>query len=129
MLGGFSSVVLAAQAAVAIVSPGVVGLWSTAGDEGLVRIEACGEAICGRATGDPATEGLLIMKLKPTGPGRWGEGWIHNPNDGRSYRASVSLTPDGRLRLKGCLVGPLCRTQTWTRAGRLARTSMPAPAF
>jgi uncharacterized protein (DUF2147 family) len=127
MLGQFLALVLAAQAAVAVVSPPVVGLWATAGDEGLVRIEACGGAICGRATGDPATEGLLIMKLRPTGPDRWGDGWIRNPDNGKTYKASISLTDDGRLRLRGCLVVPLCRTQTWTRAGRMARTSPPAP--
>jgi uncharacterized protein (DUF2147 family) len=127
MLGGFSALVLAAQAAVAIASPAVVGLWATAGDEGLVRIEACGGAICGRATGDPATEGLLIMKLRPTGPDRWGDGWIRNPDDGKTYKASISLTGDGRLRLRGCLVVPLCRTQTWTRAGRMAGMIRPTP--
>jgi uncharacterized protein (DUF2147 family) len=144
MLGGFSGLVLAAHAAVTIVapswSPSVFGLWSTAGDEGLVRIEACGAAICGRiadsgpatlaSTGpshDQAVTGMLIMKLKPTGPGRWGEGWIRNPDDGKTYKASVTLTPDGRLRLRGCLVFPLCRTQTWRRAGRMAGATPPQP--
>jgi uncharacterized protein (DUF2147 family) len=113
----------------------VVGVWRTAGDVGLVRIEACGEAICGRIADspqpgealqtdthnpDPALRdrpmaGLLILKLTRLGPNRWGNGSIYNPNNGRNYRASVELTGDGRLRLRGCLVGPLCRTQTWTR--------------
>ncbi|HEY2483076.1 MAG TPA: hypothetical protein VGI30_12900, partial [Caulobacteraceae bacterium] len=98
MLGSFLGLVLAAHAAVTIVSPSwspsVFGLWATAGDEGLVRIEACGEDICGRVADDsgPATltstgpshdqavPGMLIMKLKPTGPDRWGAGWIRNPD-------------------------------------------------
>jgi uncharacterized protein (DUF2147 family) len=125
----------------------VAGVWKTAGDGGLIRIEACGEAICGRIAAsspedaaqrdihnrNPALRtrpivGLLIMKLSPIGPQRWGNGWIYNPDDGHSYRASVALGGDGRLRLKGCLVGPLCRTQTWIRAGGFAGREPPATA-
>ncbi|HEY2178991.1 MAG TPA: DUF2147 domain-containing protein [Caulobacteraceae bacterium] len=126
---------------------GVAGVWKTAGaDGGLVRVKACGEAICGRITGlppqyaaekdihnrDPALrarsmEGLLIFKLTPEGPNRWGNGSIYDPDDGHSYKASVTLGGDGRLRLKGCLIGPLCRTQTWMRAGSLAGGKPPTP--
>ncbi|HEY2481337.1 MAG TPA: DUF2147 domain-containing protein [Caulobacteraceae bacterium] len=134
-----TALLLGVQAQATGVWPGVIGLWRTAGDEGLIRIEACGEAICGRiaeAAGDAPAQtdarnpdpalrarpiaGLLIMKLKRLAPGRWGEGFIYNPDNGRSYRASIDLTGDGSLRLRGCLVAPLCRTQTWTRVGRLA---------
>ena len=130
-------------------SPGVVGLWKTAGDEGLIRIEACGVEICGHIANtpqpgdtqiqtdvrnpDPALrdrpiDGLQILKLKPLGPSRWGDGYIYNPEDGRHYRASIDLAPDGRLRLRGCLIAPLCRTQTWTRAGRLAERGAVRPS-
>ncbi len=130
-----SALLLALHAAAYVAPLGVVGLWRTAGDEGLVRIEACGEAICGRAVDDTprqnvgshdggphdqSVDGQLIMKLKPLGPGHWGDGWIQNPDSGKSYKASITLAPDGRLRLKGCLVVPLCRTQTWTRASGVA---------
>jgi uncharacterized protein (DUF2147 family) len=150
MIVALLPLILAAQAHMSDLAPGVVGLWKTARDEGLIRIEACGGAICGRIadaapTGggpvqmdvknpdptlrDRPIEGLVIMKLKPTGPGRWGEGYVYNPDDGRSYKASASLAPDGRLRVKGCLVVPLCRTQTWTRANGFAERSATTPAF
>jgi uncharacterized protein (DUF2147 family) len=141
------AVLLAFSPAAQADAAGVTGLWRTADNGGLVRIEACGEAICGRIANsspeyaaqkdvhnrDPALRdhpitGLLIMKLTPTGPGRWGKGWIYNPDDGRSYQASVTLSDDGRLRLKGCLVAPLCRTQIWTRAGALAGRDPTAAA-
>ena len=150
MIVALLPLLLAAQAHVADVAPGVVGLWRTAQDEGLIRIEACGAAICGRIA-DPAPagggpiqtdaknpnpalrdrpiEGLVILKLKPIGPGRWGEGSIYNPDDGRSYKASASLAPGGHLRVKGCLVVPLCRTQTWTRANGFAERGAATPAF
>src|SRR5271168_3955063 len=109
LLAALSALALASQAAASGVSPGIIGLWKTAGDEGLVRIEACGQAICGRAVDDTpprmnasnrdvdvhdqAVDGALIMKLKPLGPGRWGDGWIQNPDNGKTYNASITLTP------------------------------------
>lgn len=149
-----SALVLAAQAHASGVSPGVVGLWKTPREGGLIRIEACGAAICGRITDSPPAgapvqkdvrnpdptlrnrpiDGLVIMKLKSIGPGRWGNGVIYNPDDGKTYMASMDLTDDGRLRLKGCIVAPLCRTQTWTRAHidarviAMARPSAAEPA-
>jgi uncharacterized protein (DUF2147 family) len=143
LLVALSALALALHAAASGASPEIVGLWRTAGDEGLVRIEACGQAICGRAVDDrppqtktnvgnrnpdQAVDGQLIMKLKPLGRGQWGDGWIHNPDNGKTYKASITLTPDGRLRLKGCLVVPLCRTQTWTRAGSFAGRGITIPA-
>ncbi len=146
MFVALSALAMALHAAASGVSPVIVGLWRTAGDEGLVRIEACGQAICGRAVDDPppqirtnagnrdpdfhdqAVDGQLIMKLKPLGPGHWGDGWIHNPDNGKTYKASITLTPDGRLRLRGCIVVPLCRTQTWTRAGSFAGRGVTIPA-
>ena len=123
----------AVQAHAAGVSPAVAGLWKTPGDDGLISIEACGEEICGRIASAPATAdspaqlGRLIMKLKPTSPDHC-EGWIINPDNGRRYHASVALTPEGLLRLRGCLVAPLCRTQTWTRVDVVAgRTPAPPP--
>jgi uncharacterized protein (DUF2147 family) len=124
-------------------APSVAGLWKTQGDDGLIRIDPCGPSICGRiasasdpsaptdshnpnpALRDRAREGMVILKLSPIGPDRWGDGWIYNPDNGKSYRASIALAGNGRLRLRGCLVFPLCRTQTWTRADRLAGTAAP----
>lgn len=141
MFVALSALVLALQAAAPGASLEVVGLWRTAGDEGLVRIETCGPEICGRAVDDPPpqrnassrgslrdSDGQLIMKLKRLGPGRWGDGWIQNPDNGKTYKASITITPDGRLRLKGCIAVPLCRTQTWTRVGRFAGGGVSATA-
>lgn len=118
--------------------PGVTGLWRTPVDGGgLVRISRCGTDICGVVVDSPrlrsnpdqrdvrnrdATRrdrrlrGLAMLRASPTGPGRWGDGWVYNPEDGRTYRGSIEQLPDGRLRLRGCVVAPLCRTQIWERA-------------
>jgi len=117
---------------------GALGLWRTPVDGGgLVRIARCGADICGTVVDSPRLRahpdqrdvrnrdaarrdrplrGLLILRASATGPDRWGDGWVYNPEDGRTYRGSIERLPDGRLRLRGCVVAPLCRTQVWTRA-------------
>lgn len=116
----------------------VIGLWRTPVDGGgLVRISPCGGDICGVVVDSPRLRsnpdqrdvrnrdvsrrdrrlrGLNMLRASPTGPGRWGEGWVYNPEDGRTYRGSIERLGDGRLRLRGCVVAPLCRTQIWERA-------------
>jgi uncharacterized protein (DUF2147 family) len=115
----------------------ILGVWRTPSDGGsTVRISACGDAVCGQIlssptlranpnqqdarNSDPALrarrlQGLRILQVRPQGPGRWSDGWVYNPTDGKTYRGSITLTQDGRLRLTGCVVRPLCQTQTWTR--------------
>ncbi len=116
---------------------GVTGLWRTPVDGGgLVRISRCGADICGTVVDSPRLRanpdqrdvrnreassrdrrlhGLRILRASPAGPGRWDDGWVYNPEDGRTYRGSIERLADGRLRLRGCVVAPLCRTQIWTR--------------
>lgn len=115
----------------------ITGTWRTPTDGGsIVRIAMCGDAICGQIIsspslhGDPGLldrrntnpelrtrrlQGLRILQVRADDRGRWTDGWVYNPRDGRTYRGSMTLTPDGRLRLTGCVVRPLCQTQTWTR--------------
>jgi uncharacterized protein (DUF2147 family) len=114
-----------------------IGLWKTPVDEGIVRIEPCGQDLCGHIAGsaplrlhpdlldshnhDPALRnrplmGLLMLRLKAVGPNRWGRGWIYDPRDGSQYSAKLDSATDSHLRLSGCLAMFLCRSQTWTRA-------------
>ncbi|HEX8447934.1 MAG TPA: DUF2147 domain-containing protein [Sphingomonas sp.] len=115
----------------------VVGTWRTEVRNGIVAIQRCGPSICGRlVTSDgmkanPALtdannkdaalrsrplRGLTILSgFKPSGGGVWSDGTIYNADDGKTY--SARLTPEGadRLKVRGCIFVPLCKTQTWTR--------------
>jgi uncharacterized protein (DUF2147 family) len=115
----------------------LTGLWKTPVDGGsVVRLERCGEAVCGRVVGSPrlranpdqrdvrnrnpalrgrSLRGLLVLEVRPLGRGAWGHGWAYDPTDGGVYRGSMKLRDDGSLRLTGCIVAPFCKTQTWTR--------------
>ena len=41
-------------------------------------------------------------------------GRAYNPQNGRSYRATLRLNPNGTLRVTGCVM-VICRSQIWTR--------------
>lgn len=129
--------VMAAAASAALSPMFPTGVFNTPVDKGQIRLERCGEDVCGRAlTSDRLSaypdqrdvrnvepgartrriKGLLLMRLHPIGPGRWGNGKIYNPDDGRSYSATLTVVNADTVKLKGCLFEPLCRTQTWTRS-------------
>ncbi|WP_396593533.1 DUF2147 domain-containing protein [Brevundimonas sp. R86498] len=133
---------LAALAATALAAPASAqtadptGLWQTPTNGGQVRIARCGQALCGtlitsaqiRANpgvldannGDRALRSRTLRNLPMLtgftgGPTEWRGGSVYNPSDGRTYRGTITLTNANTLNLRGCVVAPLCRTQTWTR--------------
>jgi len=115
------------------------GTWLTGDKEGQVRIANCGGALCGNlvwlkapndpATGRPKTDkhnadaskqsrpllGVpVVLAMKPSGPGQW-SGEVYNAEDGKTYSGSFTLTGPDTADLKGCVLGILCKSQTWTR--------------
>ena len=115
------------------------GTWMSQ-DGGLkVQLVDCGDRICGRvvwlgepldrATGQPKTDkqnpdpakrshpllGLPVMQMAPTGKNDW-SGTIYNAEDGRVYRAHLSVKDGHTAVLQGCMLVVLCRGHTWTRA-------------
>ncbi len=111
-------------------SPGLAGDWVNADRSAVIRIAPCGGGLCGRivrvlARGVPATDahkpnralrhrplvGLAVLSgFSASGAG----GRAYNPQNGRSYRATLRLNADGTLRVTGCVM-VICRSQTWTR--------------
>jgi uncharacterized protein (DUF2147 family) len=117
------------------------GVWLTEDGDGAVEIYDCGEWLCGRVVWqktalredgtpdiddrnpDPALrdrsicELQIIGALKPSGPAQWGEGWIYDPDSGKTYHANLSREGDDTLRLRGYIGVPLLgATQLWQRA-------------
>jgi len=107
-----------------------VGTWSTANGHGVVAIEQCGGALCGRIVGiDRApTEpmptdvngrsqcGLTILTNEmPAADGTW-LGQITDPRDGNTYQAKLWLDAGGNLHLRGFIGIPLLgSTQIWRK--------------
>jgi uncharacterized protein (DUF2147 family) len=56
---------------------------------------------------------ILASDLAPSGADKW-TGSIYNPDDGRTYSASV-LVSGSTMQVKGCIVGILCKSNNFLR--------------
>lgn len=140
---GVAGVILGlAAAAGAATSSGPEGAWETLDDRtgmprAVVRVairdaELAGvierivprpgegpDPVCTRCEGSlrnkPVVGMAILRGLKRDGD-RWVDGSILDPENGKTYRATVWLDRHDRLRVRGYW-GPFYRTQTWRRAG------------
>ncbi len=126
---------LVTAAAAASASP-VEGLWRAPVKNAVIRIYDCGANVCGKVEDsddlranpelrdykdkEPSLrqrriKGLEMMIDFKGGPSEWTGGTLYDPASGNTYHGSVKLVSHDTLELKGCIFGPLCRSQTWTR--------------
>lgn len=57
----------------------------------------------------------IVLGMNPVRPNRW-EGAIYNAENGKTYRASVTLKGPNELEVEGCVWGGwVCSSETWTR--------------
>lgn len=132
----FVAAALAATPAWSAEPESVLGTWRTPTKHGVVQIERCGTSICGRVVEsdnirkDPdlrdlnnkdenrrgrRLKGLLILSGFSRDRDKWTGGTVYNPEDGGTYRGTITPVDRDTLKLKGCIIWPLCKTQTWTR--------------
>lgn len=114
------------------------GVWLTEDARARVRVEKCGasrENLCGyivwlkpntaaattdRKNPDPSKANRpvlghqLILGLKPNSDDHY-EGQIYNADDGKSYDVEIWVASANGLKVKGCLIAFLCKTQDWTK--------------
>lgn len=114
----------------------VTGLWQTETNGGQVEIARCGNSLCGKLVtsnhikAEPAVKdiknkdaSLRSRTLKNMqmlydftgGPSKWTGGKVYNAADGGTYSGTITLVSANELKLKGCIVAPLCKTEKWTR--------------
>jgi uncharacterized protein (DUF2147 family) len=120
-----------------------MGTWNTEDGKAVVRIAACGPALCGTIvslkemndpdTGKPKTDknntdqGLrsrpmigvqIVLAMKPSSTANKWSGQVYNAEDGKTYTGSLTLQDPNTIKLEGCILGGLvCKASTWTRAG------------
>ncbi len=113
-----------------------LGRWQTETRHGVVEITQCGPSVCGRlvesdslrtnpalrdvknkdaAQRDRLLKGLLILKGFKASGSEWGGGTIYNADDGGTYQATLTPVGTDTLKVKGCIIWPLCKSQTWKR--------------
>ena len=88
-----------------------LGVWATEKNKGNVRIEQCGDRLCGYAVN---TGKKILINMKPS-KSKW-TGRIHDPDSGRKYNSTIAMKGPNALRVQGCAFGGLfCGGQTWKR--------------
>jgi uncharacterized protein (DUF2147 family) len=117
-----------------------IGIWLTDEGKATVRVADCGGALCASIvslkepndpqTGRPKVDAYnadpgkrnrpiigiqILMGLRPKGANTWA-GQIYNPEDGKTYDATVTLEGANLLKVQGCVLF-ICETRTWTRKG------------
>ena len=114
----------------------VTGLWQTQTNGGQVEISRCGNSLCGKLANsdhikaDPTVKDVknkdASLRTRPLknmqmlydftgGPQKWTGGKVYNAADGGTYSGTITVTSANSLKLKGCIVAPFCKTETWTR--------------
>lgn len=129
--------VLATAAPAAAQEGSILGRWRTPAEGGVVEIQRCGDALCGRLVDaaplrrnadqrdvrnrdasqrDRPLRGLLVLRNFSGGPSEWRGGPLYDPNSGQTAdRGTLTLVDSDRLAVRGCIARVLCRTQTWRR--------------
>jgi uncharacterized protein (DUF2147 family) len=97
------------------------GVWLRDNGNSKVRFAKCGAAICGtivwlKDKDGPAKIGQRVFfDMKPDGEDNW-EGSAFNPEDGKTYSGTMTLS-GSRLTTAGCVLGGLiCRSVNWSRS-------------
>jgi uncharacterized protein (DUF2147 family) len=103
------------------------GEWWTPGFNARVRIEPCGDAVCGRivwawdenpkdiADKNPLVGQRIVDGMRQDGGDRWRGGRLYNPEDGRDYKGRLHMQSADRLFVEGCVLF-ICKQQIWRRA-------------
>lgn len=127
--------VLIALASAIISAPDITGDWVTADRNAVVRIGSCGVQTCGtvirvlaHGSAVPQTDvnnpdrarrsrplvGLKVLSGFTADASAWINGRAYDPQTGRTYKANLSLNPDGTLAVTGCVLF-ICKSQRWMR--------------
>jgi uncharacterized protein (DUF2147 family) len=124
-----------------------IGQWLTEDHRAVIDIERCGDGtLCGHLVWmDPVPEnkgkppiddhnpsaelrgrplcGLVMLGgFKQLGEHEWSDGWIYDPENGKTYHAEITDATDTSLKLRGYVGMPLFGvTQLWTRLSSSVR--------
>ena len=117
------------------------GFWMTEDHAWTVQISRCGSGYCGTIVGlgwsprpdavrtdlqnpNPAKRSATLCGLPVLGgfmpvldaPGKWENGWIYDPETGKTYQSELKLEGSDRLNLRGFVIMTLFgRSETLTR--------------
>ena len=94
-----------------------IGDWQSEGSKGLVRIERCGQALCGYALRLPSNDKgeAVLVNMKPKTGSQW-RGNVYSHDSGDTYYGTMELKGPNALRVEACALGRFyCSGNVWTR--------------
>jgi uncharacterized protein (DUF2147 family) len=106
----------------------IEGRWRSPGGNSIIEIAPCGSALCGtvawasekakqdarKATGHLIGTQLLTG-LQEKKPGRW-QGKLFIPDKNMRVTAKLQLVSPQQLKVSGCVMNAICRSQYWNRS-------------
>lgn len=123
-----------------------VGFWVTEDRAWTVVIGSCADGLCGRVVGlgpsprpdvlrtdiqnpDPARRTATLCGLpvlggfRPSGDeaGAWDDGWVYDPENGKTYKGAMKLEGSDTLNVRGYIM-----IELFGRSEKLARVNGPA---
>lgn len=108
---------------------GLLGEWRNTNNNVHMRLQACGDAICGKVTWADAAKradarkgsgkeligSMLIRDLKKGSDGTWA-GKVFIPDLNKNASGTVNQLSPVLIRVSGCtMLGLVCKTQHWHR--------------
>ena len=117
-----------ALAATASHAGGISGIFQTQANDdghiGMVQFYDCGGKYCGKLVksfdqagkeiSSPNAGKNIVAGMSDDGDGKFSGGTIWDPGADKTYKSKMVL--EGKtLNVTGCIVRPLCKTQTWTQ--------------
>ena len=97
-----------------------LGDWARTDGKTRIHVASCGAAVCARNTwvrrgvsGEKVGD-RLILKVKPTGAGRW-SGSAFDPQRHQTFAIAVHAA-DTHMTTRGCVMGGfMCESMNWSR--------------
>jgi uncharacterized protein (DUF2147 family) len=131
----FLTLLAAAIPAGASAQAPIEGLWKNPSGTAIIAVTPCGGALCGKVAwasargqqevsrNTPKVVGTTVLTGLRASGNRW-NGSLYIPDDNIHVSARLQLLNGRQLKLTGCaFAGLFCRSQIWTRADALPKTS------
>ncbi|MGV6801523.1 MAG: DUF2147 domain-containing protein [bacterium] len=109
-----------------------IGTWLRPNKGWHVEFSMCGEKLCGevvsgegtdKKTGKSVVGVKMLYDLEKDSDKRW-KGKMYNPGDGNVYKGFVTVLSDNEVKMSGCMMGFMCRSEKWTRVVEEAPADM-----
>ncbi|MDQ7018869.1 MAG: DUF2147 domain-containing protein [Robiginitomaculum sp.] len=124
LAGVFALSALSAGSASADMADKALGNWLRTSEGWVVNFYMCGDKLCGKVvsgegvdknTGGPVVGVNMLFDLEKVDENRW-KGKMYDPKGGGTYAGHVKVLDDNTVKMSGCMMGVMCRSETWSRA-------------